>query len=155
MSADLAGWLLEQLDIDEASANAAAAKSGADWTMVDGEFEGGYVTGTADIGNPRAYRGDLELWDTEGGFLVAFKETSAHIASHDPAHVLADIAAKRKLIDLHSDDREHSCPTDEGNEYFGYMNGWAEEKDHPQRCPTLRLLAEPYSDRPGYQEATR
>jgi len=44
----------------------------------------------------------------------------------DPGYDLATVAAKREIIKLHSDHRR-----------------------------TLLVLAEPYSDRPGYQEATR
>jgi hypothetical protein len=56
----------------------------------------------------------------------------------DPARVLAEVDAKRRLLDLHP--------------YAGLLS--APESCEscvviPGPCPTLRLLALPYADRPG------
>lgn len=61
---------------------------------------------------------------------------------------LAEVEAKRQIIGLHDDDGgAHECPAiDEvvtkGEHYTAYE----------RECMTLRLLALPYSDRPGYRE---
>lgn len=60
-----------------------------------------------------------------------------HIAARDPARVLADIAAKRLLLKVHTGD--HICAGWEGESYFD---------DGP--CLTACLMAAPYADRPGY-----
>jgi len=68
-------------------------------------------------------------------------------------HALTWCEAKRRLVGLHTDEEEHDCPTEDGGSvYFNYLKGWAEEADNPQVCPTLRLIALPYADRPGYRE---
>jgi hypothetical protein len=57
-------------------------------------------------------------------------------------YVMADVAAKRRIID------EHSVPwtaTDAGTICSVCCRGWP--------CKTLRLLALPYAGEPGYQEA--
>jgi hypothetical protein len=63
----------------------------------------------------------------------------------------AEVDAKRRILDLHTParpgDPSYGCPTCwEGAEDGGPM-------DYP--CPTLRLLALPYADRPGYQGSWR
>lgn len=69
-----------------------------------------------------------------------------HIARHDPARVLREVDAKRRLLD------EHQPGTQE------YVDGdvcmaCTLTGDGPYYpCATLRLLALPYSDHPDYQE---
>lgn len=71
-----------------------------------------------------------------------------HIARHDPARVLAEVDAKRRVLGPHGPaEFEYSdvdvCSTcDRGGPL-------------PFPCPTLRLLALPYSDHPDYDEAWR
>jgi uncharacterized protein YlaI len=89
----------------------------------------------------------------------------AHIARHDPARVLRDVEAKRRIIDEHEpyEDitgyinnepiRAMLCPTcvyigdDETPD--GDRIGVLEHDDAP--CATLRLLALPYDQHPEYQ----
>lgn len=58
----------------------------------------------------------------------------------DADNVLADIAAKRAILALHSGDDDWPCQSAAGN--------WVYEP-----CPTLRLLASIYADRSGYDES--
>jgi hypothetical protein len=60
-----------------------------------------------------------------------------HIALHDPASVLADIAAKRAIVD--------ECERAQRYE----DHGWA------LADAVLRLLALPYQSHPDYQQAWR
>ncbi|MFF4644969.1 DUF6221 family protein [Streptomyces sp. NPDC001389] len=70
-----------------------------------------------------------------------------HITRHDPARVLAEVDAKRRIIALHSDPTGHSCSiTDE----TGYELNYAEVA-RDEACTTLRLLALPWADHPAYQ----
>ncbi|MYU24607.1 DUF6221 family protein [Streptomyces sp. SID8352] len=86
-----------------------------------------------------------------------------HIASHDPDRVMGEVAAKRRLLDLHAitgdeligerftlDGRE--IPTE--YDVVCAVCGRTEGVTAPA-CATLRLLALPYADRPEYQEAWR
>ncbi|WP_033288267.1 DUF6221 family protein [Amycolatopsis jejuensis] len=82
----------------------------------------------------------------------------AHIARHDPARVLAEVDAKRRIIELHTPRKRHDgdleCPTcvytgedeDAGGNRFRYV----EHEDAP--CETLLLLALPYAGHPDYRE---
>lgn len=106
---DLVEWLRLQLDEDEQLARAAAGPSpgGGEWMMSDTGRHPGYTP-----------------------------EQAEHIALHDPARVLREVEAKRRLIGAHPElDRCTACAAGESG-----------------RCPNLRLLALPYSDRPGYRE---
>jgi len=77
-------------------------------------------------------------------------EDASHIARHDPARVLADCEAKRRIVELHTG--IHECV----GEKYGRLDtvlvapGYAHEHD-----PTLRLLALPYAAHPDYQETWR
>ncbi|MBX6358139.1 MAG: hypothetical protein IRZ05_20110 [Micromonosporaceae bacterium] len=59
-----------------------------------------------------------------------------HIARHDPARVLADVDAKRRIIEAALGEQDHGD--------FGWA--WTQ---------VLALLALPYADRPGYQDEWR
>jgi hypothetical protein len=68
-----------------------------------------------------------------------------HIARFaDPARVLREIDAKRRIVNLHAR-THHQCVAEDG------PTQW-HAKDP---CATLRLLALPYVDRPGYREEWR
>lgn len=75
-----------------------------------------------------------------------------HIVRHDPARVLAEVDAKRRLLIVHKRDDRYSfsgCITcDAGDNSCGCMGGSA--YDYP--CETLRVLALPYADHPDYRE---
>lgn len=64
------------------------------------------------------------------------EEQAAHIARHDPAYVLADIAAKRAIVSLHN-----RC------EDWSYGD--------PSTCPELCALALPFSGHPDWREEWR
>ena len=89
---------------------------------------------------------------------------AAHIAYHDPASVLARIAAWKKILELHGPDRVL--------ENWYWLERKCQECGHPWQartpigtpptvigpergCPTVRLLASAYADREGFQEAWR
>src|SRR5262245_6868960 len=66
-----------------------------------------------------------------------------------PARVLAEVAAKRRIIDEHRPKGpEEGCPTCTEQT----ITAWAPE-DSP--CPTLRLLALPYDQHSDYREEWR
>jgi hypothetical protein len=66
------------------------------------------------------------------------KSVMAHIARHDPARVLAECEAKRRIVADHDD--QHDCP------------GWGTASAWPYvGCSVLRLLALPFADHPDYR----
>lgn len=71
-----------------------------------------------------------------------------HIARHDPARVLAEVEAKRRIVSLHHEPvswqpgRDPSCSSID----------YAEDSTD---CETLRALALPYADHPDYREEWR
>lgn len=76
-----------------------------------------------------------------------------HIARHSPARVLAEIAAKRRLLELHAvRERGDGCVVcDDGNDSCGCLSGpsWG----YP--CDTVKTLALPYADHPAYRDEWR
>lgn len=86
--------------------------------------------------------------------------SGCHCGCADPATRRADIAAKRRIIDEH--------PIEEVGDYEQTLAGenaqpYGCERCHEHDsliiglgyCETLRLLALPYIDRPGYKEEWR
>jgi hypothetical protein len=122
---ELITWLRAQLDEDERVA-LAVGELRRQWTTAGGYPETGVTQVVAD-----------------DGYLIVEVDTDwaaeivTHIARHDPARVLAQVEAKRRLLDLH--DGWHSCGI------------WECDGD----CPTVRLLALPYAGRDGYDETWR
>jgi hypothetical protein len=76
-----------------------------------------------------------------------------HIAAWDPARVLREIEAKRQLLDEHQDVNDGSCGTCVDGQWGYPTHGGSSPQLFP--CRTLRLLALPYADRPGYREEWR
>lgn len=116
----LVAFLLDRLAEDEHTARAAGSDCGPEWRETDG-FDGGPIS-------------EVE---------------ARHIARHDPARVLADVAAKRRIIDLHA-----HCPEQawDGSNITGDCRECIDEH-YP--CGTLRLLALPFADHPDYREEFR
>ncbi len=143
----LAGWLLARLDEDEQAARSAAP---GPWTYGDIESVAG-----GSLYDPTVIIASVH-WDNVGDEIdprirrrVPHEEadgTGKHIARHDPARVLADVAAKRWIVELHA---EAEFPdTDEGRDKNIAECGQCME-DYP--CHTLRLLALPYAGHDGYR----
>ncbi|MDX3549527.1 DUF6221 family protein [Streptomyces europaeiscabiei] len=134
---ELVQWLGEQLDEDERIARAATP---GPWTQSGiGEYGWGVSFSRPGAG--------VEAEDSEQG-----RADAEHIAAHDPARVLREIDAKRRIL--------AEC---------AYWHGkLAKEAADPSPVPfptlgevldavtpILRALALPYADRPGYQEGWR
>ncbi|MFD7093378.1 DUF6221 family protein [Streptomyces xanthophaeus] len=76
-----------------------------------------------------------------------------HAARHDPARVLAEVDARRQIVDLHGPLHV------QGDPITGCTTcSWRDEMDdlHVEwPCPTLRLLGVPDADHPDYREEWR
>ncbi|MFJ5644011.1 DUF6221 family protein [Streptomyces sp. NPDC093223] len=125
---DLVRWLGEQLDEDERIANEAGGHR-AEWRLA-------------------TPLDDAELGDASWLRPPELK----HAERHDPARVLREIDAKRQLVECHepwtASNGDVICGRC-GREHIDGRPGG----HFP--CQTLRLLALPYADRPGYLDAWR
>ncbi|GGW98490.1 DUF6221 family protein [Streptomyces chartreusis] len=130
---DLVGWLGEQLDEDERIAKEAGARS-LQWKLTT-------PLDDAELGDAHWLRPD-EL---------------KHVDRHDPARVLREIDAKRKLIARGGPFCTSSCD-DPDNEPKNPGTNWTTPLEHHLDCAAYeaaKVLALPYADRPGYREAWR
>lgn len=150
MAVDLVTFLRARFDEDEALARAATPgpwvgrdlENAVDPTITgDGVDEWGEPTYVAQT----AYDG---LSDTTTNSVA----DARHIIRHDPARVLAEVAAKRAIIGLHAVVEPGEWRTvaacaqcGDARTYESYMVEWP--------CPTLRALAQVYADHPDYDEA--
>ncbi|MBM4482260.1 hypothetical protein GS443_02760 [Rhodococcus hoagii] len=124
---DLVEFLRARLDEDDQMARE-AGKRATDWRS-DGVGGGG----------------EPITWDDEGGWIgehtIVYSEgwpeggEALHIARHDPARVLREVAAKRRILDLAGE----------------ISRSGAEFAEQDYRTLT-RSLAAVYSDHPDYQQ---
>lgn len=78
-----------------------------------------------------------------------------HVSRHDPARVLREIDATRRIVEIHrvvGFEDEDMTDLGSGCSECGYS---AEYGDRGGWCETLRLLAAPYADRPGFRKEWR
>jgi hypothetical protein len=146
----LVEWLRERLDEDEQTAKVAGRFHPPPWRL-DPE-----VQTSMELGR---WIADAQ----EEGVVVANGDWAAkHIARLDPARVLAEVEAKRELIDEHAEyewaETIESEPVGQGlcRKCADWDNVDYDGPPHePYPCDTLRLLALPYADAPGYREEWR
>lgn len=82
-------------------------------------------------------------------------QESAHIVRHDPSRVLADLAVKRQIVELHRP-VPNALPVGEGGgSYLACPVCPHAQIDVPNvlPCDTLCLLAAFYDEHPDYQQA--
>ena len=144
MTPDLTSWLLAQIAKDRRVAEAAAAGVTVGYSLnvpvgPTWQAERGMVTG-ADA-----------LWDCEGSSSLCMPSaTAVHMATWDPARVLAECDAKERIVNLHHAETVDSRDPD-GEEWTDvYCAECDATTTHP--CGTLRLLALPYAARDGFRE---
>ncbi|MFD6275824.1 DUF6221 family protein [Streptomyces sp. NPDC060209] len=144
---DLAQFLRDRLDEDEQAARA--------WPDHQQNWEArgprhlSYASGSGESVTAVNVGGDGALgWER-----IYVKrdpgDLAEHVARHDPARVLAEVNAKRRLLDLHAPGTQEyvdgdvcmSCTLTGDGPYYP--------------CTTLRLLALPYANHPGYRDDWR
>jgi hypothetical protein len=140
VSEDLTTWLRAQLEDDERVARAAAERCGChggvpDWDFADDGEDGRIVV--RDDPHPNVSRRLSKRWNRSYDDLFAAR----HIARHDPARVLAEVEAKRRILD-----------------WLDKSEDWMFDKSYGGQpdCDAVRaLLALPYATRPGYRDEWR
>jgi hypothetical protein len=78
------------------------------------------------------WSGTVQLGSNEDLLATGDSQVSRHIVRHDPARVLAEVGARRRMLELHT-----AC------------DDWS----FGQPCEEARLLALPYSDHPDYDDS--
>lgn len=131
---NLVEFLRARLDEDEQAARAATA---GPWYVDDIDQE----LRTADV---YAADGRVTSAYTEPCCSV---EDATHMARHDPARVLVEVEAKRRLLRSHYDYQGY-CPR-----CHDWQNKPVEREAYP--CEVVRLLALPYADHPDYRQEWR
>lgn len=163
MTADLVAWLTQILDEDEALAKDANVKQDDPvwWvSRVAMSWPQSYTVRSKQDNRPIARVEDVAGdEDTDITGILDGGSVAAHIALHDPAAVLADIAAKRAIITAYVEAQqayETVRGTFDGDnspgaklEVFGYAQAAA------GLLTAVRLLASAYAARPGYDESWR
>lgn len=125
MADDLVAFLRARYDEDEQVATAATP---GPWVAGGiGDF-GWSVSGPS---------GGVEADDSEAG-----RADAEHIARHDPARALAEVAAKRRVLDAWPDS-------------FGQWSADQADAARAMKTAVLLLLALPYAGHPDYREEWR
>jgi len=136
---DLVQFLRARLDEDE---QAAAAASDGPWTP----WRKARLHGLGQLEHAVMLPGDGI--GSRATIVTASWLDAEHIARHNPARVLAEVDAKRRILDLHEAaefeyaDADVCLSCDSGGPL-------------PYPCPTVRLLALPYADHPDYHDEWR
>lgn len=138
MTLPMLDFLNRCLDEDEQTALLAAGKAPPPWQNSNGLVR---HSGPPESGMER----DNGLWDDEGTSgmkvdhrLCMWGEVADHVALHDPAAVLALVAAHRAILFYHSGSHECSGPDDNAM--------WICD----EVCPTVRALVSALAHREGY-----
>lgn len=145
MIEELTQWLREQLDADERRAQ--------DGYYSDTHWE--RFTTDAHLGAWQAWRQRFprEQWDVNASDAISEAARDAirkRITAHEgnrTSRALAEVAAKRRIMKAHErlPDGAFCITCDAPSGIPG----------EPYGCTTLRLLALPYADHPGYREEWR
>jgi hypothetical protein len=139
---EFVAWLREQLDEDERAIldrwdSDGRARVATMWTG----GEPGYTTVASDQGDG--------VWVADGREVTDARHV---LVLFDPARVLAEVAAKKAILDLYRQawGEHQSWLEDVGGDTFGRadeIRGRVESLHE-----TIRLLAQPYAGRPGWRE---
>lgn len=143
MTQTLTEFLLARIAEDEESAR--AVRPGPWWIEKTSSPMDKETWAVADIERFRGYANHVRVGED--------KPLAEYITRHDPARVLAECEAKRRIVGLHADGGESQGFTAKGCD--GYEHACEECGAHGEYgiawpCDTLRALAAVYADHPDY-----
>lgn len=153
---DIAAFIHARLDEGEQAARAATPGPWR-WTNAGSGIIGEQPVLESES-DPTAVVIDATGNHTEG-YVCIDAGDQAHIAHWDPARVLAEVEAKRLLVNAHA--RPHECISLTGTGERSVVDGkpwelWEpEHTDDHGPCFVLRCLALPYDWHPDYQQEWR
>jgi hypothetical protein len=135
VSEDLIDWLRRQLDEDEEAARGAGGSTPSGrWAR---EAYGCVI--------------DAKQRLVVYGEGTPTREEVEHIARHDPARVLREVEAFRKIVDEHAPMADGYCQRCSQDEEQPQPDGWFVRSP----CTTIKLLAAIFSGRPAFREEWR
>lgn len=136
-------FLAARLDEDERIARGAIHRGGGRWRA-------GWDSAALTWDDRRGPSSGVGEVADQGGYSVVFGTPTdgqaIHIARHDPAHVLAEVAAKRAIIQLHP--YRHSISDPDGLEIDDEL---CDRCDVDWPCPTLRAVVAIHADHPDFK----
>jgi len=145
---EISEFLTARLKEDETAAKDAACEASS---IAVSDDEGGLarwraMDGGEGITTESAYAG--------AAFLVApmgylEERVAEHVARHDPARVLADIAAKRAVVEHFKVAAEYAQTVDKSQ--VGVAEAWRVTSIWTQLLHVVKLLAAPYADHPDFR----
>lgn len=95
-------------------------------------------------------------WGYDASGLDVEEGDAAHILRHDPARVLAEVAAKRRIVEEHDTREVASLDRDDWGRVREVCRRCREgERQIVAPCPTLRLIALPYASHESYRPEWR
>lgn len=102
----------------------------------------------------QVYRVD---WNDPDGWAALHALVREHAQHHDPARVLRDVEAKRRIVERHDRDPQwaDSPSMRDGCKGCGYEGPMESPRFDVDECPELRDLASVYADHPDYKERWR
>jgi hypothetical protein len=168
---ELVDFLRARLDEDEETA-LGASPGGWHYGTVDSVAGGALYDTTRTIANVvYEQRGDHDGRIVRHLLEAEADRNGAHIERHDPARVLADVGAKRRILEMHESwpvlvERPPVMKFADGVENLAVSMSqqvaWLTTKeyrarfgDEPPTSLILRALALPYADHPDYDESWR
>jgi hypothetical protein len=128
---DLVAFLRARLDEDEAYALGAFGdhnNAGRRWSEI--------------------WSGALQIGEYEDLLITNDAPVSRFMARNDPGRVLAEVEAKRRIIEEHLPMQIHLEAVDKTPRCNQCGDSRGRFRTYP--CPTLRLLAQPYADHPDF-----
>jgi hypothetical protein len=142
---DLVQFVRDRLDEDEAVARAAAGqRGGATWHTREPDGDSTWVHGQYAPDDPEGWRSPPVIVGPDE------PETAHHIARHDPARVLAEVEAKRRICRDYENAVCSLAAAGPGTPPHDLMTGATNMLKR-----TLQLLALPRADHPDYREEWR
>lgn len=149
-------FLTARLDEDEATAKDVPTDLvGRDWTTAE---SGGYTGGRIFL------VGSDTPWQFTGVANSHDEATATYIARHDPARVLREVKAKRRILELHTTGSYRTYQCSNGDHIQEWQCERAKEPYTEDRycevcggskCVELPLLAAAYERHPDYDPAWR
>lgn len=131
---DIAEFLNAQYDRIEAAAKLMAKYYAPPWEV----YDRGWMARVYGAKEPFWEVTRLEQWAGMEQDTPDLGSIIKHVALHDPVYVLADIASKRRIV------AEHAAGNDPCDAHDANLETIP--------CDTLRLLAAPFSNEPGYKQ---
>lgn len=138
---DLVTWLRQQLDEDGRVASAVPAGPWRAQPLERGSAGPASTDSWVIHSRPNAFIAEVEFRPN-----IPARDIAAFVATHDPTRVLAEVAAKRAILDAYTEAVEFYDAPANRHHPAGEVHGL---------YTAVQWLAVPYAGRPGFDETWR